>query len=333
VGYAQRYNGSTFTGYSAWLANDGSTVNIGLTDTEHTRTTDGYQLNEATALNEAGQALGYAYRFNGSTDTGQSAWLYNGASTTIIGLTDAGHTDSSTGSKTSYADFLNEAGQATGYSYRYDGSTFTGYSAWLYNGTNTVNIGLTDTEHTRDDGFQVNAAEFLNNAGQVAGYASRYDGGNPYKGQTAWFYDSTIDQTYAMDLDSSIRPSDGYSFSTFSYLDDDGLGLGYYSLFDTNSVSLGNRAFSFTVEDGFIDLGSLVVGGLNDAGWKLLADAIYSTGTGAIIGDGLLTDMTNTGSQVAYILTPHTVPVPSAIWLFGSGLVGLFGMSRRKSTA
>jgi len=31
--------------------------------------------------------------------------------------------------------------------------------------------------------------------------------------------------------------------------------------------------------------------------------------------------------------TPSEVPVPAAVWLFGSALMGLFGASRRKSTA
>ena len=30
------------------------------------------------------------------------------------------------------------------------------------------------------------------------------------------------------------------------------------------------------------------------------------------------------------LLTPTTVPVPAAVWLFGSGLVGLIGVARRK---
>jgi len=28
--------------------------------------------------------------------------------------------------------------------------------------------------------------------------------------------------------------------------------------------------------------------------------------------------------------TPKTVPVPTAVWLFGSGLMSLFGIARRR---
>ena len=37
------------------------------------------------------------------------------------------------------------------------------------------------------------------------------------------------------------------------------------------------------------------------------------------------------GSSVAYQATLTTVPVPAAVWLFGSGLVGLAGLARRRA--
>jgi len=33
------------------------------------------------------------------------------------------------------------------------------------------------------------------------------------------------------------------------------------------------------------------------------------------------------------LITANAVPLPAAVWLFGSALMGLFGVSRRKSTA
>ena len=299
VGIAERYNGAMSTGMSAWLYNGTTTQEIGLTDAGHTNSSTGYQYNYANRLNEAGQALGFAERFNGTTSVGQSAWLYNGTTTQEIGLMDAGHTNSSTGYQHNYANRLNEAGQAAGYANRFNGTTSVGQSAWLYNGTTTLNIGLTDAGHTDSStGYQYNDAYRLNEAGQVAGFAERYNGAT-YTGQSAWFYDATINQTYSMDL--SINPTDGYASSNFLYLGDDGLGLGYYSLFDTGGSDLGIRAFSFTVEDGVLDLGSLVAD-LSGEGWLYLADAIRANGAGQIIGSGLLDDMTS--GSVAYLLTP-----------------------------
>ena len=70
---------------------------------------------------------------------------------------------------------------------------------------------------------------------------------------------------------SSARDS-SYAYSVFQYLGDDGLGLGNYNLFDAGGSSLGSRAFSFTVDDGFQDLGSLVAD-LSGEGWQYLANA------------------------------------------------------------
>lgn len=36
------------------------------------------------------------------------------------------------------------------------------------------------------------------------------------------------------------------------------------------------------------------------------------------------------GQDTSYLLTPVVVPVPAAVWLFGSGLLGLIGVAKRK---
>jgi len=49
---------------------------------------------------------------------------------------------------------------------RFDGgSAAFGYSAGLYDGATTVDIGLTGAEHTRDDGYKESYAEEINEAG------------------------------------------------------------------------------------------------------------------------------------------------------------------------
>ncbi len=176
VGSAQRFNGATSAGQSAWYFNGSSTQEIGLTDAGHTSST-GERDNFASVLmlNDAGQVAGSAQRYNGATSAGQSAWYFNGSNTQQIGLTDAGHT-SSTGEQSNYAQFLNNAGQVAGSAQRYNGASYKGNSAWYFNGSSTQEIGLTDAGHTRTGGQQYNSAQFLNNAGQVAGSAQRYNG-------------------------------------------------------------------------------------------------------------------------------------------------------------
>lgn len=43
-----------------------------------------------------------------------------------------------------------------------------------------------------------------------------------------------------------------------------------------------------------------------------------------------ITDPYGTGIELVYELPPEVVPVPAAVWLFGSGLVGLIVVARRK---
>ncbi len=319
------YSGTTDMGQSAWISNGTSTSEIGLTDSNHTRD-DGYQYNTVNQLNEAGQVTGTAERYNGASGKGQSAWFYDGSSTsTEIGLTGSEHTRNG-GYQFNNVNQLNEAGQVTGNANRYNGDdTFMGTSAWFYDGSNTIKIGLTGIEYTRDDGYQINNTTGLNDAGQVVGYAVRYNGSTEI-GRSAWFYDAELDQIFSYDF--SVLPINNYAYSHSVYLSDDGLMLGYYQKYDIDNAYLGNYAFSFTIDDGFLDLG-LLVDGFDDDGWLSLASAISSNKAGQIIGNGTLDGVPGSST---YLLTPQVsaVPVPSAVWFFGSGLIGLIGFTKRK---
>ena len=266
AGYAERYNGSNSTGRSAWFFSGSSTQQIGLIDAGHTNSSSGQQFNVASFLNAAGQVAGYAMRYNGSNYAGASAWFFSGSSTQQIGLVDAGHTNSSTGEQGNSPAFLSAAGQVAGTAQRYNGSNDAGISAWFFNGSGTRQIGLVDAGHTDSStGFQYNNPNRFNAAGQVAGTAERYNG-SISAGESAWFFDPTTNTTF--NLDGSISISTGYANSMVQYLGENGLALGYYEFFNSGGVSQGNRAFSFTVADGWNDLGSLVDGGLNASGWS-----------------------------------------------------------------
>jgi probable HAF family extracellular repeat protein len=80
--------------------------------------------------------------------------------------------------------------------------------------------------------------------------------------------------------------------------------------------------------DTMLDLNSLLDPSLISAGWVLSQAAgindngwIVGTATNSLLGilDGH-----------AFLLSPTAVPVPAAIWLFGSALAGFMGLSRRK---
>lgn len=310
AGQAERYSGAASAGQSAWVYGNGSTQEVGLTGVSHTRS-DGYQDNTLTALNSAGQAVGYAQRYSGSSEAGFSGWIFNGNATLEIGLTDASHTRND-GYRTNATFLLNDAGKAAGMAYRYDGATSVGQSAWYYDGTATREIGLTGAAQTRDDGYQANTARILNALGQVAGYAENFDGADS-AGQSAWFYDPVTNTTYAMDASAGAPASSNSTYINF--LGDDGLALGSYYFADTGA----SGAFSFTVTDGWHDLGSLVDGGLDDAGWARLADALRANEAGQIIGRGWVEGVKG---DVVYLLTPVPEPETWSMLLAGVGLVG-----------
>lgn len=296
-GYADRYNGGAADlGRSAFYFNGTSTLDIGLTTSNHTRN-DGYRTSRVSQLNGAGQARGFSFRYNGATYTGQSAWLFDGTATIEIGLIDAEHTSQS-GYRWSESNSLNEAGQLIGYSQHFSGYSLAGSSAWFYNGADTIEIGLSDAQHTNAAGFGNSSTSRLNNAGQVTGGSGRYNGATQ-AGSTAWMYDSASDQTFPFVL--STR-SDGYAYSFARYLGDDGLVLGFYTLFDELDANLGNRAFYFTMADGLHDLGSLVDLDLSVHGWEYLADTVRANELGQILGHGKLTSQS--GGQMAYLLKP-----------------------------
>lgn len=85
-----------------------------------------------------------------------------------------------------------------------------------------------------------------------------------------------------------------------------------------------NTSGAFIYENGTLfDLNALVEAG---TGWQL-TDATGINDRGQIVGTGITAD----GYEHAFLLTPNTVPVPAAVWLFTSGLVGLLGFARVKS--
>jgi len=84
-----------------------------------------------------------------------------------------------------------------------------------------------------------------------------------------------------------------------------------------------------------IDMTQFIPAELIAAGWHSLtegnnsgmsADWLDINNAGTIVSN--LYD--NSDHTIPIMLTPAAVPVPGAVWLFGSALVGLIGTSRRK---
>lgn len=127
-----------------------------------------------------------------------------------------------------------------------------------------------------------------------------------------------------------------------------GIGNEFFSFTGTNTLAItaGTHSFDQTMDsalnasvsfnNGVIyDLNFGALFGVNSApeefdsvGLGILASRSVTTGNGK---KAVTTDYQLAAHWEAVTLTP--VPVPAAVWLFGSGLLGLVGFARRKKTA
>jgi hypothetical protein len=315
---------SVYFGQSAWIYDHGATTRVGLTTAEHTRN-DGYRFSQASAMNEVGQAVGFTFRFSGSTDAGRSAWIASHGVTTRLGFTTADYTDNNGyqySEPYSSPGAFNAAGQVIGYSNRYSDAADMGRAAWLGSVNATTRLGLTTADYTRNDGYQFSDARSINKLGQVIGYSFRYDGSTAL-GMAGWFFDDDLNQT--IPLVFSSRASDGYCLTLPMYLADDGTVVGQYELFNTQDLDLGSRAFVWSTGIGFHDLGSLVDGGLSANGWQYLYRATMINSHGDIVGRGAPAGYYAT--DMAFVMSP--VPEPSTIALVLGALIPLALWSRR----
>lgn len=317
VGQSQSFNGTNVFGSTAWQVSNGATTRIGLLDAEHTSST-GVQSSVVHSQNQSGQVVGSSSRFDGFTSYGESVWQYSDGVTTRIGLTDGLHT-SAYGYHRSSISHQNESGQVIGYSESFNGSS-VGQSAWQAVDGVTTRIGLFDGEHTAGNGYQGTQLVQQNALGQVVGYSHRYDGSD-FKGRTAWFYDDDLDLTFEFDLlgfDASV-----YEYSQFLWLDDSGFGLGQYQ-----DASGSRRAFGFSLDDLFFDLGDSVLDGLNANGWDELSFADLFNASGQIAGYG---DVSSDIQGVFQLTRVSEVPEPSSLAVLGFGALLVGVVRRRKS--
>jgi len=344
TGTSSRYGtGGVSLGTSVWIYTGGTTTAIGLTDAEHTSdgtptfAAAGYRSNQIRAFNESGVVAGVATRFSAgsSKSAGQSAWLYNGSGTTNIGLVDSQHTNDTTGFRNSDVQKLNENGQAAGIATRFAaGGVTEGQSAWFYDGATTQKIGVEIDTASRPGAISSgNSISILTDSGLVGGLATvsgwlgppNCEWGPceaPVIGSVAWFFNGAT--TVAFDgFGESVY---GQTRSMINFITDDGLVLGNYDSYDESNSFLGRFLFAYTEEWGVVNLDMLIDDSWDQQSWLRLSEVIGINGPVFLYGNGVLAD----GSTMGYQLTAvNAVPLPPAVWLFGSALAGL-GWLRRK---
>ena len=115
-----------------------------------------------------------------------------------------------------------------------------------------------------------------------------------------------------------------------------------FTLLSESSVKFGIDGYF----SGSFSVGDLLFGEFTDLYVRLLPDDEFGGGGAKFSGDVTYTDgslMSEiTGGRIEGIFAPDgtglvaalgqvaVVPVPAAVWLFGSGLLGLVGVARRK---
>jgi probable HAF family extracellular repeat protein len=238
------------------------------------------------------------------------------------------------GGDSSLGNDINDAGQVTGGSLTKDGSTH----AFV-----TVNGVMTDLEIKSN--FSIGRG--INNTGQIAGVYNTAEGYS-----RAFVTENDVmtelgtlgglfSNAYAInDLgqvvgDSTLVDGSTHNFVTINGVMTDIGYLGYITdinnagqivgQFDPGPYSSGKSGAFFYEEGNVFDL--CLITDCVLSGWSELEVATAINDNGDIVGYGKTFD----GQRHGFIVV-NAVPVPAAVWLFGSGLLGLIGMARSKKS-
>ena len=106
--------------------------------------------------------------------------------------------------------------------------------------------------------------------------------------------------------------------------------------FNAGTGASATGSYTFTLAAGQVGMGILF--DWNTSSGIPVLNILNADGSGVDIdGDGTLgTTMASgpfAGSPVGFAGTVSAVPVPAAVWLFGSGLMGLVGVARRRKAS
>jgi hypothetical protein len=342
AGFSNRfYSDGTNLGTDSWFFNGTSTQRIGLTGSEYEDVYfpgEDYEGSSPFFLNNTGEVTGISslYAPNGQP-IGNDTWFFAKGSTERIGLTGGVYSYTVDGGTDEFSvpSQLNDAGDVAGISNRQISPGLSlGGDCWFFNGKTTKQIGLTGSGYSYNNGngiYETSAISQMNAAGDVIGTSLRFSSTGTSLGQDGWFYDPAQNKTYALEF--SIDSSDDNCITTPGLVMSNGDVLGSYELYG-GSADEGARAFEWSESSGFVDLGSVVIGGLSAHGWNDLANALLGAGTATdgspmyIAGSG---DFVNESDQGAAFLLATTVPEPASLTVL-IGSIALCAVRRlRKS--
>ena len=193
-----------------------------------------------------------------------------------------------------------------------NGFDITNGYAW-YNGMiDTFYFGMTFAGQVGTAGGSEGVAYSTFCPGTAVGYAGV---AGAFDGCERYGFSIDINGDGSKEFDLLLRgdgTADGGSEAVFSIADNTGLGLG------VGAVDWAVSELNDEVEFSITGLRDLLVpyGPANPRD----VDIILRAGS-----------ITNIGPEDTLVLSMQVVPVPAAVWLFGSGLVGLLGFSAKSS--
>jgi probable HAF family extracellular repeat protein len=323
---------------SGWLAGtSGGHAFLYDGTTMHDLGTLGGTSSEGSAINNNGWVTGSSV--NGDGD--EHAFLYDGTTMHDLGAFASGSSSRGTdindsGWVTGYGNFVGDTGipDVTGgtHAFLYDGTTMhdlgdlgwplsygyginnsgwvAGYSwinegrfhAFLYVGTTMHDLGTLEGE-AKDD----STARAVNDNGWITGTSASGEPPPSY----AFLYDGTMNDLGTL---SGLINSGGRDINSSGWV----VGTGFNSTLPLN--------FTAFLYDGTSLLDLCVVTDCTNNGWDGLSEAIAINDRGDIIGTGVINGETRPFLALA-------APLPPAVWLFGTGLLGLVGIAGRKNAA
>jgi hypothetical protein len=226
-------------------------------------------------VNDSGTAVGWAGRYDGYDNwMGDSAVRWDGSGMSATELCSLG-SDSSASAR-AYA--INNAGTAVGYADKYENGSYKGYCAVRWDGSGTTATELANLGTW--NGYNNSVAVAINDAGAIAGYASKvFDGYS--KGYRAVRWDAS--GTVATELGVIGTNSSGSTSAYANAMNNAGTVVGWaYKYAEGSDLSLGTRAvrwdYTGTVAT---ELGNL---GTDSTGSAVLAEAVAVNNGGTAVG-------------------------------------------------
>lgn len=236
-------NTSQILGVASWLQDNPASAprRIGLMNAEHT-SSQGATSNAISHFNNVGFAGGTAGRH--VPGSGQSAWFFDGVTSYHVGLTDAEHTRSG-GEKQSRVTQISESGIAAGTSERFLGQfADSGQSAWVFDGTATLRVGLTDAAHTSSSGRQDSAPTQVNRTGLVTGTSTQYSTQPGARGTSAWVFDDGMTTRLGL-FDARHTAANGSQDTRIAKVTDSGLVFGYSEQYYLGNIAGGRTLWMY----------------------------------------------------------------------------------------